>query len=107
MGLWGFVGGFSATVAFGRAMVEAAPPVEGVFAVLSAMVGAPTPGRGVLAVFSAIVGAPTGVLLVASLMVGAPTVGGPTVGGPARRGTVADAAGGVGAVGAPTDGWAA
>lgn len=49
-----FVGGASATVAFGRPTVAA-----------------PLPG-GVFAVLSAIVGAPTGAFEVASLMVGAP-----------------------------------
>lgn len=82
VGLSGFVGGLSATVAFGSDTVDAPP------------------GRGAFAVLSAIVGAPIGAFVVASLMVGAPTVGAPAV----RKGMVGAGTGTLGAVGAPEGG---
>lgn len=89
----GFVGGLSATVAFGREMVGVPPPGSGVFAVLSAMVGAPI---GALEVTSLIVGAGGGDL--GMEMVGAPTAGADAVGGPEVAGFGAlGAEGGVGA----------
>lgn len=63
----GLVGGVSETVAFGSDAVWARGE--------AGAVGTADPGRGTLAVFSAMVGAPTGVLEVASFMVGMPAVG--------------------------------
>lgn len=77
----GFVGGVSATVAFGRPTVGA-PPLRGAFAV-----------------FKATVGAPIGAFVVASLIVGAPAVMGR--GAAVLSGIVGAGAGAFGARGAP------
>ena len=86
VGLRGLVGGLSATVALGSEMVGGPSPTP--------------PGSGVFAVLRPTVGAPTGVLEVASLIVGAPAVGGVRV----RRGMVGAGTGALGAVGAPEAG---